>query len=114
MSPLPRINPALPAIDAFVEIDGTAVRAIIPREVFERCLRTPPRPQEWLRAYGDHAALLDAAIVRRWRAKPQDTVVLRAGDFAASSAPRGKAPAAAAISAAARGAGRAGSASRRA
>jgi hypothetical protein len=76
-----RLNTAMQAVDVFLEIDGQPVRAVIPREVFEEHLNTPPTPDAWLKACEDHASALDDVIRRRFAAKPQDLVVVRSSDF---------------------------------
>ena len=76
------LNTAMPAVDAFLEVDGHPVRAIIPREVFERCFNSAPTLKAWLQSYEENASLLNAAICRRFAAKPQDVVVVTSSDFA--------------------------------
>lgn len=76
------LNTAMQACDVFLEIDGHPVRAIIPREVFERCFNSAPTPDAWLQSYEENASILNAAICRRFAAKPQDFVVVRSSDFA--------------------------------
>jgi hypothetical protein len=77
-----RLNSAMPAVDVFLEVDGCPVKAIIPREVFERCLGSAPTPSAWLQAYHENASTLDRVIHRRYAALPSDTVVVRSGDIA--------------------------------
>ena len=70
------------AVDVFLEIDGQPVRAIDPREVFERCFDSAPTLEAWLQSYEENASVLSIVICRRFAAKPQDLVVVRCGDFA--------------------------------
>ena len=79
-----RLNTALQGVDVFVEIDGRQVKAVIPREVFERRLKSEPGPDAWLIAYEENAALLDEMIRKRFAAREQDFVVLRSSDFGAT------------------------------
>ena len=76
------LNTAMRAVDVFLKIDGQPVRALIPREVFERCFNFAPTLKAWLQLYEENASILNAAICRRFAAKPQDFVVVRCGDFA--------------------------------
>ena len=76
------LNAAMQAVDVFLKIDGQPVRALIPREVFERCFNSAPTLEAWLQSYEENASILNAAICRRFAAKPQDFVVVRCGDFA--------------------------------
>jgi len=76
-----KLNPAMQAVDVVVEIDGQRVKALIPREVFEQCLRSEASPEAWLRCCDEHADLLDTTIRKRFAAKPQDVVVVRRSDF---------------------------------
>jgi hypothetical protein len=82
-----QLSPALAAIQVSLEIDGTQVEALIPREVFEERLRSERHPQGWLASYQRNAALLDAVIRRRYAAKPQDFVVVRSSDLRATGRP---------------------------
>lgn len=75
------LSPAMQAVDMVVVIDGQPVKALIPREVFEQCLHTTATPDAWLRCCEEHADVLEAAIRRRFAAKPQDQVVVRCSDF---------------------------------
>ncbi|CAG1017842.1 hypothetical protein BURC_02541 [Burkholderiaceae bacterium] len=86
------LNPAMQAVDMVVEIDGRRVKALIPREVFELCLRSPATPEAWLRCCEEHADVLQAAIRRRFAAKPQDQVVVRSSDFGALAPDAEEAP----------------------
>lgn len=76
-----RLSTAMQAVDVHLEIHGHAVRALIPRTVLEKVFRADPTPQSWLSTYAEHGAELDAAIERRFTAKPQDWVVVRNSDF---------------------------------
>ncbi len=75
------LNPAIQAIDVVVDIDGQPVKAIIPREVIESCLHGGPNPATWRAAYEENATLVDELVRRRFAARQQDFVVLRASDF---------------------------------
>lgn len=83
-----RLNSAMQAVDVFMDIDGHPVRAVVPREVFERCLNSESTPADWLRACEENADLLGNVIRRRHAARTQDFVVVRASDFAALAARR--------------------------
>lgn len=76
-----RLDTAMQAVDVFLDIDGKCVRALIPREVFEHRLRSGPDPAAWLKSYEENAEVLNAAIKRRFAAKPQEMVVVRSSDF---------------------------------
>ena len=76
-----RLSTAMQAVDVHLEIHGQPVRALIPRTVLEKVFRAGPSPQSWLSTYNEHGAELDAAIERRFAAKPQDWVVVRNSDF---------------------------------
>ncbi|HSW06408.1 hypothetical protein [Aquabacterium sp.] len=75
------LNPAMQAVDVYVDIDGQSVRAVIPREVFEDRLRSAHHPSAWLRAAQEHAGELATVIRRRFAARPGDFVVVRSSDF---------------------------------
>ena len=77
----PRMNPAIQALDVWVDVDGKPVRAIIPRVVFEESLHCRVGPSEWPRTYQAHADAIDALVRKRFAAKAQDFVVLRSSDF---------------------------------
>ena len=77
-----RLSAAMQAVEVLLDIDGHPVRAVIPREVFERCLNSALTPEGWLQSYEDNASMLSAAICRRFAARPQDFVVVRPSDFA--------------------------------
>ena len=83
-----RLNSAMQAVEVHLEIDGHPVKAVIPREVFERCLKSAPTPEAWLQSYGENTSMLNTAICRRFAAKPQDFVVVRSSDFANSDGGR--------------------------
>jgi hypothetical protein len=76
-----QLSPAFQAVHVSVEIDGTPVKALIPREVFEERLKSGQSPEEWIEAYEQNAAMLEAVIRWRYAAKPQDFVVVRSSDF---------------------------------
>lgn len=75
------LNPAMQAVDVYLDIDGQNVRAVVPREVFEERLHAAPYPDAWLRAAQEHAGELAAVIRRRFGARPGDFVVVRTSDF---------------------------------
>lgn len=75
------LNPAIQAIDVEVDIEGKPVKAIIPREVIERCLNGGSDPAGWKAAYEENAALVDDLVRRRFAARQQDFVVVRSSDF---------------------------------
>ena len=77
-----RLCAAMQAVEILLDIDGHPVRAIIPREVFERCFKSAPTPEAWLQSYEDNASALNTAVCRRFAARPQDLVVVRSSDFA--------------------------------
>jgi hypothetical protein len=79
------LNRALPAIDVVVDIGGKPVKAIIPREVIERCLKGSSDPATWKAAYEKNATVVDDLVRRRFAARLQDFVVLRSSDFARAS-----------------------------
>ena len=76
-----RLNTAMQAVDVFLDVDGRRIRAVVPREVFEERLRSERTPDAWLRSYQENAEVVNAAILRRFSAKPQDLVVVRSSDF---------------------------------
>lgn len=76
-----RLSTAMQAVDVYLQIHGQPVRAMIPRTVLETVFRAGPTPQSWLHTYSENEAVLDAAIERRFAAKPQDWVVVRNSDF---------------------------------
>ena len=74
-SAIQAVEVSLPAQDT-----GPPIRALIPRQVFERFFLTDAQPASWLRAYDQHAVVLDAMIRRRYAVHPTDPVVLRRFD----------------------------------
>ena len=83
-----RLSSAMQAVDVYLEIQGQPVRALIPRTVLETVFQAGPTPQSWLNAYSEHEQELDAAIERRFAAKPQDWVVMRNSDFGELDSPQ--------------------------
>jgi hypothetical protein len=77
---------AIQAVEVAMDIDGVAVRGVIPREVFEYCLDTAPTPDAWLSAFEDHRAAFEEIIRRRHHASQSDFVVVRSDDMAILSA----------------------------
>lgn len=75
------LNPPIQAIEVMVDIDGKAVKAIIPREVIESCLKGGSDPATWKAAYEENAALVDDLVRWRFAARQQDFVVVRSSDF---------------------------------
>jgi hypothetical protein len=73
---------AIQAVEVAMDIDGVAVRGVIPREVFEYCLDTRPMPDAWLAAFENHRAAFEEIIRRRHRASRSDFVVVRSHDMA--------------------------------
>ena len=73
---------AIQAVEVVMEIDGVAVRGVIPREVFEYCLDTRPTPEAWLHAFEAHRAAFEDIIRRRHHASQSDFVVVRSHDMA--------------------------------
>ena len=73
---------AIQAVEVEMDVDGVAVRGVIPREVFEYCLDTRPMPDAWLTAFEDHRAAFEEIIRRRHLASRSDFVVVRSHDMA--------------------------------
>ena len=77
----PHLNPAMQAVDIYVDIDGQRVRAVIPREVLEGHFQAEGTPESWLQTAESRTTALTAVIRRRVRARPGDLVVVRSADF---------------------------------
>jgi hypothetical protein len=76
-----RLNSAMQAVEIVLDIAGTSIKAVIPREVFECRLRSGTTPDAWLRSYEQNSDVIHHVIGKRLAARPQDFVVVRSSDF---------------------------------